>query len=68
MFKSATVDSILSDLNKKIEQLQALAAAESANADKKRNDAQVLVNEAALAEAEATRARKISANIAALVS
>ncbi len=68
MFKSATVDSILSDLTKKVEQLLALAEAESANADRKRNDAQVLVNEAALAEAEASRARKISANIAALVS
>lgn len=63
-----TVDSILADVNQKIDQLQALAEKEKADAHAQRNVAQTALLSAELSEAEAERALRIAGKIEELVS
>ncbi len=63
MFSRATVDSILSDVNKLTDKLQALAETEKANALQRRLDAQAALSAAEASEAEADRALRITAKI-----
>jgi C4-type Zn-finger protein len=63
-----TVDGILADVNKKIDQLQELAEQEQANARVSRALAQQAIHDAEAAELEADRALRISAKIEELVA
>lgn len=63
-----TVDSILSDVQKKIDQLQALAEQERSNALVARVEAQRALASAEASEQEADRALRISAKIEELVA
>lgn len=63
-----TVDSILSDVTKKIDQLQELAEQEQATARASREAAQRALADASSSELEAERALRIAGKIEELVS
>ena len=68
MLFRTTVDGILNDVNKKIDQLQLLADQEKVNASAQRAAAQAALDSATASEAEADRALRIAEKIEALVA
>lgn len=68
LLTKVTVDSIVADIEVKIESLETLADGETSAAFEKRRQAQDLIAQAEAGEAEAARALKIADNFTKLVS